>query len=443
MYRTLFSFSLIWLVYAAGAAQAVEPFSNGIHRVCGSLGSTESSCRPVGSVEKQILVDDIAHYSLRLRVGPQDEDVVRVHRVVREIGERPVATRDGVFLVHGNLFGFAQTYLAGFLSPEVPADRSMAIFLAARDVDVWGIDLRWTQVPAETEDLDFMASWNIGTDVGDVRKVMLVARAVRAVTGSGAGKLHLGGWSSGGIIGYALANLEAKLPAAARHARTLIPMDTMYRIDPAFPEVVESACNRYALAREAIDSGIFHSDEGSQVAGLTQLAVSDPDGASPAVPGLTNRQAILFLVGVFPDPNPLVPAFHQLAVASDGAGVPQGLRFSPEPFMNDFLLSAAPFISLGQRADFEQIFCGRIPSVHADSLDRISLPVLYLGAEGGFGSFGTYTQDLLASTDVTQVVVSFETPGDRSIDLGHSELFLGDDAQALFWQVMLDWLRSR
>ena len=411
-----------------------------ILETCTRLGRDTEPCEITGDIQKRILVDDIVQLTFSLKVGPQDEDIIRIHRVVREVNQKPIVAEHGIFLTHGNLFGFEETFLAGFLSSNFPATKSLAIFLATHDIDVWGIDLRWKQVPADTTDFCFMSNWNLSSDVHDVRIAMLIARSIRFATGSSFSKLHLGGWSYGGIINYAVADKEVELSPIARHARTLIPMDTMYKVDPAFPDVMQKACNRFDISKGLVDAGTFQTDEGTQIADLTQLAVVDPNGPSPAFPKLTNRQAILFLVGIFPDANPLVPFFHQVAVNFDEDGVPLETRFSEEPFLIDFLLSSAPFMSLGQRVDFEQIFCNQIPSIHTDNLDKIDLSVLYIGTEGGFGSFGTFTQSLFASKDIENIVVSLEEPENRQIDFAHSEFFIGRDAQILIWQPMLDWI---
>ncbi len=433
----------ILLLLAFGASAQAEDIRSEVVDARLSLAENSETLLPPFEVRRRTLIADITQLTFLVRVGPQEQDVLRIHRVVREVHGRPIIAEQGVFLTHGNLFGFEETFLAGYLSTSAPASQSFAVFLASHGVDVWGVDLRWHQVSGDTTDFAFMSSWNIESDVRDVRLAMLIARSLRSATGSGFSKLHLGGWSSGGIINYALADKESEMSPLFRQAKTLIPMDTMYKVDPAYPEIIGHACSRYEAYRALVDAGTFQSDEGAQVAALAGLAAIDPQGPSPAIPGMTNREAILFLVGVFPDPNPLVPFFHQLAVELDDTGIPRELRFSDEPFMIDFLLSPAPFVSLGQRVDFEQIFCDQIPSVHSDNLDEISVPVLYVGAEGGFGSYGTFTQSLFASTDVTNLVVSLASSGERAFDFAHSELFIGREAEDLVWRPVLDWILSR
>jgi hypothetical protein len=75
-----------------------------------------------------------------------------------------------------------------------------------------------------------------------------------------------------------------------------------------------------------------------------------------------------------------------------------------------------------------------------DHLEDITVPVLYVGAGGGFGEFGVYTTTLLGSTDVTTHIVHTAAP--RVVDFGHADLFLAGDAQALVWQPLLTWLQA-
>jgi len=77
-----------------------------------------------------------------------------------------------------------------------------------------------------------------------------------------------------------------------------------------------------------------------------------------------------------------------------------------------------------------------------DHLADITVPVLYVGAGGGFGAFGVYTTTLLGSTDVSIHLTTLVPPADRIEDFGHVDLFLADDAAALVWQPILDWLQS-
>ena len=75
-----------------------------------------------------------------------------------------------------------------------------------------------------------------------------------------------------------------------------------------------------------------------------------------------------------------------------------------------------------------------------DYLAEVKVPVLYVGAEGGFGHSGEYSTTLLGSTDVTTLNVSLLP--DPSLDFGHSDLFWADNAQTVAWEPIYNWVRS-
>ena len=58
---------------------------------------------------------------------------------------------------------------------------------------MWGIDLRWVNVPDGTTDFTFMKDWNIASDVRDVRAGLAVARLVRWFGGHEDGRMNLRG----------------------------------------------------------------------------------------------------------------------------------------------------------------------------------------------------------------------------------------------------------
>jgi len=70
------------------------------------------------------------------------------------------------------------------------------------------------------------------------------------------------------------------------------------------------------------------------------------------------------------------------------------------------------------------------------------VPVLYVGAGGGFGDFGLYTTTLLGSTDVQTHIVQLQPDPARLFDFGHADLFNATDAPSLVWQPILDWLQA-
>ena len=107
----------------------------------------------------------------------------------------------------------------------------MPAYLARHGVDVWGVDLGWTLVPAATEDLDFMAEWGLQHDIDDVSQALAFARRWRARTGSGDGPVTLGAWSRGAWIGYSLLGQETQKRRNQRQAGSFISMENFYKTE--------------------------------------------------------------------------------------------------------------------------------------------------------------------------------------------------------------------
>jgi pimeloyl-ACP methyl ester carboxylesterase len=408
-------------------------------------GLAPAACVP-GTVERRHIVADVFEYSFLLKVGEGEHDRVGVHRVVRERANG-VAQRaeHALFMVHGDLWGFDEAFMSSTLSGAVPRKQSLGVYLARRGVDVWGIDLRWKNVPADTTDFAFMKDWNIGTHVRDVAAAVGVARSVRAATGSGDGRVALLGWSRGGAIAYAYANEETRLPEASRQVGALIPFDIAYKLAPEHEAQRAAACARYAAEKAALDAGVYVSPLGGGVKTFGLLAATAPGDPSP-VPGfagLTNRQVAL-LVGsathVLFAPNPPVPFYHLNAGAFDASGLPVGLQFTREAYLYDFYQTAAPFQSSTEQAENDAVLCGETATPYDDRLGEVTIPVLYVGAGGGFGEYGVDTLGRLGSADATSHLVNLYGPEARPVEFGHADLLMADNAKDLVWSPLYDWL---
>jgi hypothetical protein len=117
---------------------------------------------------REMLPGNISHYTFDVRVGPDQFDVIRLHRVVKELTPgQPVRTVNGVLLLPGQPNYFEAIFMAPLISKAIASDHSIALYLAENDVDVWGMDYRWALVPAETTDLNFMKQWGIAQDSQD------------------------------------------------------------------------------------------------------------------------------------------------------------------------------------------------------------------------------------------------------------------------------------
>jgi len=396
----------------------------------------------VSAIARRMLTADVAEYSFKVRVGSGPYDVIGIHRVVKETAPNvPARTSKALFLAHGDIWGFRPAFLTAVDSPALPNDQALPVFLAKNGVDVWGIDFRWTLVPATVTDFSFMEDWGIEQDARDLGVAIGVARVTRALTGSGFGKIHLLGWSRGGQIGYAYLNGESQLPARLRQVKGFIPADIYLKTDVAQFQTL--ACLRQQATEAAIAGGAFASPVGGLISAIGNDAIADPNGASANVPGLTKRQAAL-LVGeaTFQLQGGAEPApfYHFTGGTFDANGLPNGLTYSNENALFDFEAAASPFQPNLELAEADAATCEQTDVPFDDHLGDIKVPIFYVGAGGGFGELGIYTTTLLGSTDVTTLVVNLTPPAARIADFGHADLFLANNADTLVWQPILNWL---
>ncbi len=410
---------------------------------------------------REVLFGNVAHYRYRLRVGSGEHDVITVHRVVREDRPgRPSRAARAVFMVHGDGWGFEAAFLSSIGSAFVPPEQSLAAYLAQEGVDVWGIDLRWAGVPADTRNFLFMRSWTLETHASDVGVGLGFARLMRLAGGNLAGSMHLLGWSRGAVVGYAYLNQEARLPKVLRNVDGFIPVDMAVRFSPQDAEQRQWACERYAALSEArqegqLEGGLLGPAPGVMLQAIGQLAALVPNAPSPLVlddifgPGTgrpSNRKLAVVAAGatsvLFAPLNPVVPAYHLMGSTPDTLGLPEQLSFTQEGYMFEFGQRAAPYQSINEVVETEAWACGDIDVPYDDRLHEVKVPVLYVGAAGGVGRYGEHSVSLLGSRDVTIHIAGTRPAPERAADYGHADLFLADDARARVWKPMLQWIRA-
>jgi hypothetical protein len=392
-------------------------------------------------VTRQPLMNGVVHYSFKVRVGSGPYDVIGLHRVVKESRPYiPIRTKKNIFLQHGDAVGFVK-FVFGVASPSTPDEQSFAIFLAQNGVDVWGIDHGWILVPMETTDFSFMANWGMQREINDLGVGLAVARASRLLTGSGFGKMNLLGYSSGVFTAYAYLNAESQRPPALRHVSGFIPADCPYKDNDESNRV--QACAFAAYLKSLIDAGTYHDTAGGYLfLMLGDLARTDPDGASPIVPGATNRQAVLYMGAATYLFAPFPPSWHYFAGTFDELGVPTGLQYTTYEGMLDFLATASPYEPLGFEYDVYSIWCGDIEVPFDDHLADIKVPVFYVGAAGGLGETGLYSTTLLGSPDVSTLIVRLHPIDDIALDFGHIDLWTAANARGLVWTPILEWIEG-
>ncbi|RYZ39244.1 MAG: hypothetical protein EOO71_20770 [Myxococcaceae bacterium] len=412
------------------------------------------------TAKREPLGGSLAHYTWKVRVGTGAYDVVTVHRVVREsFPWFPARSTRAVFMVHGDLWAFVPAFLTNTRVSTMPADQSLAAYLASHDVDVWGLDLRWVGVPETETNFQFMANWHLETHVQDLGTGLAMADAVRRLSGGGSNndRMFLAGWSRGATIGYAYLDAESQRPRAQRRVDGFIPIDMVLRFAPDATEQRGWACDRYNALLAARDEGrteggLLGPAPGTPVRLIGQLADDAPNAPSPLAAGLTgllstptNRQFAVIAAGataaLFAPLQPLTPGYHLAGSTPDATGLPFQTAFTPEPTLFDYLQLAVPYQSLNEVVETEAQLCG-LDVPYDDHLKDVKVPVLYVGAGGGVGRYGEYSVRLLGSTDVTIHTVRNRPESQRALDYGHADLFLARDARARVWTPMLQWMQS-
>ncbi len=387
------------------------------------------------------IIGDVYESRYTLRTGSGEHDRIRLHRIVRQPGGRPIRARAAVLLLHGDAWGFDAAFMRSSSSRD-----SLPAYLAARGVDVWGVDLAWTLVPDDTDNYDFMADWGLQHDIDDLSRALGFARGVRAATGSGHRALTLGAWSRGGWIGYALLNQETKKPRGQRHVRSFVSMDNFFKTDDAHARAAH--CDLAAENDGYLAAGDFAYDfRGTEDIGY--LAETDPDGPSPYWgPPYTNLGATLSFAaaGFQGGAHPFTPWYHFAAgvfPSGDTTSDPIGLRFTDVHSWNDFLMGIGNFEPVRLQAETQHITCDDGSTRRFDGrLRNIKVPMLYVGAAGGFGTQGTYSMDRTGSGDKQTIIVRTMPRGQEMEDFGHLDLFYARHAKHYSWRQILHWLRK-
>ena len=393
-------------------------------------------------IERTELGNGVAHYQFKVCMGPGQFDVVRIHRVVREHRPfHPIRTNGDVFMVHGASQDFDDIFLTAG-SETINAQTSSPFYLATNNIDVWGIDLAWTLVPVETTDFSFMKDWGVEKDVNHVLTAMSIARLFRGLTNQGFGRTNLLGFSYGATVVYAAAGRETQQHPILRDIHGIISVDGLMKYDPADETSRLASCAQANAAKNDISNGIYQNQQGKNLKPFGTFAISAPGDPSPIIPGMNNFSAGLFPgTSTYAFPNPLGPFWHFIGgdLPSPGA-IPFGPLYTDAGRWFQLLSSLAPYQPQLTVFETRACACNDVNVTIDDHLDDISVPILYLGAGGGFGTLGYYTTGLLASEDITKITVSQQSVPNRFKDYGHADLFMGQNASTLVWQELRQWL---
>ncbi|MFN0247378.1 MAG: hypothetical protein ACKV2T_10870 [Kofleriaceae bacterium] len=397
-----------------------------------ALEVSTSSHELVDEVTRTHIRGDVYHHTYVVRVGDGPNAELAIHRVVRERAPWiPRSTTDGIMLMHGDFARFPTNF--------APAGGGMAAYLAERGIDVWGFDRRWTRAPEGEADVSDFDAMGIDQEIDDVGIALAFARGVRLLSGSGAGRMVLSGFSRGGQLAYYYASREANRPL--RHVKGLVPLDVYVTPPPADEDIRQYFCDLAASEYATLDAGITDGPNDFIITS-GRRALADPNGPSQ-FPGFkpTNRDMTLWIAGqtyeIFtPNPN-----YHLAGPTRDETGTPTGLRFSPETAIWQWFADAAPHQSIREQADSDAITCGDAPPVDVP-LSRIRVPLLLIAAAGGYGDRAVFSTTQVSSTDVSTLVIRRLAPEQELEDFGHGDLLFASDAPALAWDPLLAWLRT-
>ncbi len=385
---------------------------------------------------REILVDDVVHYTFEFPVGNGPHDVIKLHRVVRERAPYlPKKMKKNVFFLHGDAISFETKFLYGSRTDAVSEEQSVAVFLAQNNVDVWGIDQPWMQVPEDTADFSFMADWGLQYAIDSLKTGLEVARLTRLLTGSGIGKMNLLGYSSGVPTAYAYLAQEAQLPSWKRNVKGFIVADGVIHMEP---EYQPGYCDYAWFYQDLYDQGVYEDTFGAYFIFLGQMAQEDPYGMSPDPDweGFTNLQAAIGF-GSYQDPS---FGKQLLAGTFDEDFLPTGLQYTSVDGWLDFMANAKPYGPTKFVTEYFMLGCGDVDLPFDDHLSDIEVPLFYLGAAGGEGEAGLYSTTLVGSQDVSSFIVSLHPEEEAYLDFGHIDLWTADNAMELAWEPLLEWI---
>lgn len=383
---------------------------------------------------------NIAHYEFDVRLGHDKYERITLHRLVREnLPYQPAKTQGNIFMVPGANQTFEDIYLEAGVKDVTPKT-SVAMYLASNDIDVWCIDLGWTRVPEEETDFSFMEDWGADRETDDLLKGMSIARLIRGITKQGFERMNLQGFSYSFSLICVAASRETQEHRVKRDIAGIIPVDGFLINDPQDLTAVNASCNDAQSNKMKLDNGIYQSMSDMSVFGL--LAEGSPDETSQIFPWLTNFQAALFVGTNTYDLGPIWNSFwHFVAGVHNENGIPVDLAYTSTERWIQLLAHthAGPYyMPVKALYEFSNCECNAENSTLDDHLGDINIPVLYIGSGGGMETLGYYTIDQLGSQDVTKYLVSLNE--DPSLDYGHGDLFLAENADVEVWEVLRQWL---
>lgn len=351
----------------------------------------------------EYLDNDIVKTRKILRVGPGDFDFIGINNIRKNVCKCHKAT---IVMIPGSNSNFDTSF------------SKMATCFAENDMDVWGIDFRYSFVPDNIDSIpyciatscNFMKDWDTNLHISDLDIIVKIAEL-----SSQKGKIFLLGWSQGAYFAYRYSITNPNI-------KGIIPMDVVYNLDPIYTDITNKTMTEIAAREVKINSGIYYEDV-LAIKYIAYQALINPDGASIVIPGLTNKQAALFALtqtyqlNVNPIPNFIYNQgdLTALKYTDFNYAIQQGLKLNN--FQSILILTELR----------KQWLMQEIPN--------ITVPILYIGAEFGFGTYGTYTPNRIH--EFNQDVDIHTVP-----DYGHADLVYSNTAKKDIWEKIYKWIKD-
>lgn len=338
--------------------------------------------------------------------------------MIQELGNNLCFEKDIIQLGNGDKIGVNRVYKKEhehnknnvFMIPGANADfwtsfSEIAKYLALRDIDVYGIDFRYSFISDCSDGCTFMKEWDTETHISDIDTVITTLHL-------SSNDIIILGFSMGAYYAYKYAERHPEL-------KGIMAIDIVYTLDstPENIPLINATDNEILRLKE---TRICYEDVSTNIY-MANLALNTPDGQSPIIEGMTNKQAFLLAVTATYQFGFSVPNYIY------AQGDITGLKYTNYDFIIEKAMNLNPFQSIVPTIElYNQWIHPTVPN--------ISSPLFYLGAEFGFGALGLYVPNTikLYNENVDTLIVE---------DYGHADLIWSENDKIK--HLICEWIKKQ
>jgi hypothetical protein len=429
VFAALAAFAMPSRAQASIAAQAVRSSSDTSHQL------------PAFAVQAKKVSGDLMAY--HYRITTDDGDYLDIHRVVRVSPHgKPHKSDDAVMLLHGDFSTFVSNFAPSIASEGAhdPQTPELALALAKANIDVWGLDRRFTHVPDDAADLSALDRQGVVSGLDDLQSALAFARRMRRTTMRSNAKLKVIGFSRGGLYAYAQAIGDHFRPRRQRHVGGVAVLDFNYVFGPEDAALKEEAC----AIRDFYDEWIAEGNYGESnffLREVAQAAIDLPELPSDVDPTLTNRQYFLSVMAQTYQFFAPTPHYHLLAGDGSQSTVNELTYTSTQAAMH-WVAQAPGWAPAREGRDSFAILCDDGNGPIEGTLGDIDVPALQIGVAGGYGDLVSASVDGVIHADSDFYFWERESQEDRLIDVGHADLLFSQQAKKDVWPVLKAWIKE-